>query len=160
MKRKKQFNHWPGILVAVLIIFMTITMYLNQEVPACISFTPQNISQEIVPITNYTQPIVAQMNEELNLKDIAFKTKGHSMEPLIHENQICNCEKSEEYKIGDTVIYFADTGYGYTAIAHQIVFTDGQTFTIKGLNNSVADGNIQKEDILCKIPLVRKWRLI
>lgn len=142
--------------VTIIIIMGTVT-YLNQEVPACVDDTVQ-----VSPVTNYSEKQVNNISEQIESNILVFKTSGSSMEPLISDSEKCVCMKAGSYETGDIVVYFADFGNGFEGIAHKIVYmniTDGEIVT-KGVNNNFSDNPIKKENVLCKIPMVKKYTLL
>lgn len=141
--------------ILTIIVIMTTIAYLNQEVPACVD----NPLGSSVPVTNYTTSQIDTINTKVQSDILVFQTSGNSMHGLIEDKQKCVCMKSNTYSLGDNVLFFADLGEGYTGIAHQIIFIKNNTIITKGVNNVFSDNAIRAENILCKVPLVRRYNL-
>lgn len=143
---------------------MGIVIYLNQEVPACID----NPSPTVNPVLNYSQNTVEEVNTQLNNVSISepsvviVETKGQSMLPEIKPDQRCSCIRSEYYSVGDIVVFFRNFGSGYEGVMHKIAYinTTSEEIITKGINNNFTDSLIHQNNILCKIPTLKRWELI
>lgn len=140
----------------VIIIIMGTIIYLNQEVPACID---NPIEKNVTPQTNFSEPVVNELNAQAESNILVFETSGNSMYPEIKDKQKCVCVRSVTYSIGDIVVYFADAGNGFEGIAHKIVSMNDSEIMTKGVNNLEADYPINQNNILCKIPKLKMYEL-
>lgn len=138
----------------IIVIFMTTTSYLNQEVPMCID----NPSQANIP-SIINESVVQELNEQIQSNTLIFQTSGQSMKPVITDNQRCACVMSDTYQVGDIIVFFAEFPQGIEAIAHQIIGINGEEITTKGVNNNFTDGTLKVDNILCKIPTVKRYEL-
>lgn len=143
-------------IVICVILLMGIVIYLNQEVPACIdSPTPKNITLT----TNFSQPVVEELDTKLQSDVVVFQTSGDSMKGTISDNSKCICIKKESYLLGDIVVFFANSGNGFQGVAHKIIFKNETEIITKGTNNKEADYPIKEENILCKIATIERYKL-
>lgn len=86
-----------------------------------------------------------------------------SMEPEIKAGEIILCETvdSNELQIGDVITYVGEVGeLKGKIITHKIIAIDGNSFTTKGVANSVPDPQISSAQILSRyvftIPFIGK----
>lgn len=68
---------------------------------------------------------------------------GNSMEPKIHLGDLVLVRERSQYLVGDAVVY-RHPGSGH--VFHRIISQDGDSFTLKGDNNSWIDFHQPKED--------------
>ena len=84
---------------------------------------------------------------------------GNSMEPVFHLGDLVVVRTAADYNVGDIVVYKYP---GIGSVIHRIINVDGNTFQMKGDNNSWVDGyQPVKQDIVGKywfvIRGVGKW---
>lgn len=145
----------PTLALTIIVIVATI-IYLNQEVPACVD---NPIFKSPTVVTNFSEEVVQELDAKAQSDILVFQTEGDSMYPLIKDNQKCVCVKSENYIVNDIVVFFANFGQGFTGIAHQIISIDGEKIVTKGINNNETDHQINKNNIICKIAILPRYRL-
>lgn len=76
-----------------------------------------------------------------------------SMEPAYSVDDLVIVKKSDEYKVGDVVVYQSDN----SLIMHRIILIDGNEIVTKGDANNIEDSPIKKEYIKGKgIARIRK----
>lgn len=79
-----------------------------------------------------------------------------SMEPTLKVNDLILVRETDQYEVGDIVVYQS----GYELIVHRIVFMDGNEIVTQGDANSAADSPIDREAVKgivrARIPFVGK----
>lgn len=74
---------------------------------------------------------------------------GESMYPTIKDKSKCECNRTDDYEIGDIIVFY-DESLGNFFIAHRIIDIEGNEFIMMGDNNTGTE-RIESEDIICEI---------
>jgi len=144
----------PFLFVAIIIL----TIYLSQLSPLCVPITEGNITQEETPSAEFTTQEEQDLRDIISeVKKVIVRTTGNSMEPTISKDERCLCEKKENYKIGEIVMFIRKDGL---AVAHRIIKKDDGKFITKGDNNKFSDYPIEESQIICHIPEVPLWKVL
>ena len=85
-------------------------------------------------------------------------TAGISMEPYYSANQRCICRKTDNYLVGDVIVFFSELDQ-LEIIMHRIHGIENGDYWTKGDNNNVLDPSpITEENIICEIENVPRWK--
>jgi len=139
----------------IAIFFIVLVAYLSIPVPSCIPL-PQNQLTNIEPDASYNQEKTINISTALEQNGyILIDAIGKSMGDL--ENKRCSCQQVNDYNIGDIVAYYGAN----SIIGHRIIgITFEGDYILKGDSNNFVDSSlVKKEQIICKIPLVKRWEL-
>lgn len=137
----KKILFYAGVIILIL--------YLISPVPYCVLGDGEDLQNSETK----------SASELLNLKDgeeILLHVLGNSMYPIIRNDSRCLCEKSENYEIGDIVVFFT----GEDVIGHRIIGIIGEEILTKGDYNNFVDNSIEEEQVVCKIPEVPRFRVL
>lgn len=138
-----------------IVFILMLIFYLTRVTPYC---SPLEVSEltEQEPDASYTQEQQYSIREIVSNAGYVFVTSfGESMLPNIKSNERCICIKKDEYEVNDIVMYIRSDD---VAVAHRIVFEEGDIILVKGDNNDFIDSRINKDQIVCSIPEVPKWK--
>lgn len=137
-----------------IVIFLAITfIYMVESVPYCYSYGPDKFILDKNAI--YTQE---QALEIKNLTMAIFNIFGNSMFPTINNNSQCLCVEKKEYNLNDIILFFVKTEEGFNGIIHRIVMIDNKDIYTKGDNNFYIDPPMVKENIVCYVPTVPRYK--
>ncbi len=91
-------------------------------------------------------------------EEIAFKTKGRSMEPLFREHRdIINIRTiTAPLKRGDVILYPDDTGT--FLVLHRVIKDEGETLLIRGDNNYFDERRYKDEIVGIMVSFFRKGK--
>jgi len=137
-------------LITTAIVIVTI--YFLIPVPCC------RLSQEYINESEsvYTlDEVLTTKADEVNLLNV----KGESMTPTIKDNSKCLCITKEDYSVGDIIFFFAKRDK-WVGIAHRIISINGEEIITHGDNNDFLDFPMKKENIICSIPYVPRYRIL
>lgn len=152
------------ILIGFIFLFSIFgySMYQTQVVPFCVQYiSSASDYEEISNINNtsYNLNLLQKIDTELENKGyFVFNTRGNSMYPTIKTNSVCVCDAKTTYSEGDIVVYFLKDKDIIQAIGHRVIFTEEDTYIVKGDNNEVPDLPVKRAQIKCAIPQIpRKY---
>jgi len=135
------------IILSVFVIF-----YLLEPVPYC-KISNKQISGNSI----YTSE---QIMEVKNITAILLNVIGTSMLPTIQDNSQCLCIQKERYLIGDIIFFFANINNEIHGVSHRIMKIDNGDIYTKGDNNDWIDPPMTKENIVCSIPNIPRYKVL
>lgn len=145
-----------GYKILIFVGLIILVFYLSEPVPYCkLSEEQEPISLE--EVTKYTEE---QIFEIKDLNVTFLNVRGSSMLPAIQDNSKCLCIKKENYMVGDIILFFAKINGEWNAVSHRIFSIEGNNVFTKGDNNDWIDPPMPKENIICYIPYISRYKAL
>jgi hypothetical protein len=141
-----------GLVGSFLLGIATLNISLPTE-PMCFPAEKESFPN-IEDKDSYTFDDTIDVGDSLAEDGYIF-SEGESMEPSIPDGALCKCIVTDDYDVGDIVIFrLPDKDEAYLLVDHRIIAANSSHVITQGDNNPEPDGVIAYDDIFCEIPQV------